>query len=119
MIEEAIIKPIEDYMAGNGELHRFPIVQSARDCCRTGLQTELHNLMEPYYNMYLDDSARLDWTTRGIIAEIAHIDTHFGSWASRQDLMKMALSRLAIGEFSLYRICIMSLCPENFCWLNF
>ncbi len=44
MIEEAIIKPIEDYMAGNGELHRFPIVQSARDCCRTGLQTELHNL---------------------------------------------------------------------------
>ncbi len=90
MIEEAIIKPIEDYMAGNGELHRFPIVQSARDCCRTGLQTELHNLMEPYYNMYIDDSARLDWTTRGIIAEIAHIDTHFGSWASGQDLMKMA-----------------------------
>ena len=44
MIEEAIIKPIEDYMAGNGELHRFPTVQSARDCCRTGLQTELHNL---------------------------------------------------------------------------
>ena len=90
MIEEAIIKPIEDYMAGNGELHRFPIVQSARDCCRTGLQTELHSLMEPYYNMYIDDSARLNWTTRGIIAEIALIDPHFGSWASRQDLMKMA-----------------------------
>ena len=51
MIEEAIIKPIEDYMAGNGELHRFPVVQCARDCCRTGLQTELHNLMEPYYIM--------------------------------------------------------------------
>ena len=90
MIEEAIIKPIEDYMAGNGELHRFPIVQSARDCCRLGLQTELHNDMEPYYNMYIDDSARLDWTSRGIISEIAHIDPYFGGWASRQDLMKMA-----------------------------
>ena len=90
MIEEAIIKPIEDYMAGNGELHRFPIVQSARDCCRLGLQTELHNYMEPYYNMYIDDSARLDWTSRGIISEIAHIDPYFGGWASRQDLMKMA-----------------------------
>ena len=90
MIEEAIIKPIEDYMAGNGELHRFPIVQSARDCCRLGLQTELHNFMEPYYIMYIDDSARLDWTSRGIISEIAHIDPYFGGWASRQDLMKMA-----------------------------
>ena len=90
MIEEAIIKPIEDYMAGNGELHRFPIVQSARDCCRLGLQTELHNFMEPYYVMYIDDSARLDWTSRGIISEIAHIDPYFGGWASRQDLMKMA-----------------------------
>ena len=90
MIEEAIIKPIEDYMTGNGELHRFPIVQSARDCCRLGLQTELHNYMEPYYNMYIDDSARLDWTSRGIISEIAHIDPYFGGWASRQDLMKMA-----------------------------
>jgi len=90
MIEEAIIKPIEDYMAGNGELHRFPIVQSARDCCRLGLQTELHNYMEPYYIMYIDDSARLDWTSRGIISEIAHIDPYFGGWASRQDLMKMA-----------------------------
>lgn len=90
MIEEAIIKPIEDYMTGNGELHRFPIVQSARDCCRLGLQTELHNFMEPYYVMYIDDSARLDWTSRGIISEIAHIDPYFGGWASRQDLMKMA-----------------------------
>lgn len=90
MIEEAIIKPIEDYMAGNGELHRFPIVQTARDCCRLGLQTELHNFMEPYYIMYIDDSARLDWTSRGIISEIAHIDPYFGGWASRQDLMKMA-----------------------------
>ena len=90
MIEEAIIKPLEDYMAGNGELHRFPIVQSARDCCRLGLQTELHNFMEPYYVMYIDDSARLDWTSRGIISEIAHIDPYFGGWASRQDLMKMA-----------------------------
>ena len=90
MIEEAIIKPIEDYMTGNGELHRFPIVQSARDCCRLGLQTELHNFMEPYYIMYIDDSARLDWTSRGIISEIAHIDPYFGGWASRQDLMKMA-----------------------------
>ena len=77
-------------MAGNGELHRFPIVQSARDCCRLGLQTELHNFMEPYYIMYIDDSARLDWTSRGIISEIAHIDPYFGGWASRQDLMKMA-----------------------------
>ena len=90
MIEEAIIKPIEDYMTGNGELHRFPVVQSARDCCRLGLQTELHNFMEPYYIMYIDDSARLDWTSRGIISEIAHIDPYFGGWASRQDLMKMA-----------------------------
>jgi hypothetical protein len=90
MIKETIINPIENYMAGNGELHRFPIVQSARDCCRSGLQTELHNFMEPFYNMYIDDSARLDWTSRGIIAEIAHNDPYFGGWASRQDLMKMA-----------------------------
>ena len=25
MIEEAIIKPIEDYMTGNGELHRLQV----------------------------------------------------------------------------------------------
>ena len=91
-IEERIIHPIQNYIEGGREIFRFPIVQRARDCIRDGRQSELHQTMEPYYCMYRDDSSRIDWTMRSIIADIARIDPYFGDWVSRQDLMKMAQS---------------------------
>ena len=89
-IEETIIKPLQNYIDGTGQLFRFPMTLAARGYVDRGYGCELHRLMEPYYVMYFDDSARLDWTSRNTISEIASIDPLFGEWASHQDLMKTA-----------------------------
>ena len=89
-IEETIIKPLQDSINGTGQLMRFPITQAAREVVRQGYAAELHRQMEPYYEMWTEDSPRLDWTSRSIISDIAQTDPMFGAWASRQDLMKMA-----------------------------
>ena len=91
-IEETIIKPLQDSINGTGQLMRFPITQAAREVVRQGYAAELHRQMEPYYEMWTEDSPRLDWTSRSIISDIAQTDPMFGAWASRQDLMKMARS---------------------------
>lgn len=89
-IEETIIKPLQDCIDGTGQLMRFPMTQAVRKVVRHGDAAELHRQMEPFYEMWMEDSPRLDWTSRSIISEIAQIDPMFGAWASRQDLMKMA-----------------------------
>lgn len=89
-IKDTIIEPLQRYIDGADELFRFPMTQSAREVVRHGEAAELHRQMEPFYEMLLEDSPRLDWTSRSIISDIAQIDPMFGRWASRQDLMKMA-----------------------------
>ncbi len=90
MTTDKIIQSIEDYMSGNGELYRYPIQQQVNACIYNGHHMELHTKMEPYYEMYLNNSERLDGNMRYVIADIARLDPQFGEWASRQDLMKMA-----------------------------
>lgn len=85
-IEETIIKPLQESIEGTGQLMRFPMTQAARDVVRHGDAAELHRQMEPFYEMWMEDSPRLDWTSRSIISDIAQIDPMFGGWASRQDL---------------------------------
>ncbi len=89
-IEETIIKPLQDSIDGTRQLMRFPTTQAAREVVKYGDAAELHRQMEPYYEMWMEDSPRIDWTTRSIISDIALIDPFFSGWASRQDLMKMA-----------------------------
>lgn len=89
-IEETIIEPLQRYIDGAGGLFRFPVIQAARTLIVQGEAHHLHTVMEPFYDMWLEDSPRLDWTSRSIISDIAQIDPMFGGWASRQDLMKMA-----------------------------
>jgi hypothetical protein len=89
-IIETIIKPLQDSIDGMGQLMRFPMTQAARELVRQGNAAELHRQMESFYEMWMEDSPRLDWTSRSIISDIAQIDPYFGGWASRQDLMKMA-----------------------------
>jgi hypothetical protein len=89
-INETIIKPLQDSIDGMGQLMRFPMTQAARELVGQGKAVDLHRQMEPFYEMWMEDSPRLDWTSRSIISDIALIDRMFGGWASRQDLMKMA-----------------------------
>ena len=85
-----IIEPLQRYIDGADSLFRFPVIQAARTLIAQGEAHHLHAAMEPFYEMWIDDGARLDWTSRSIISDIAQIDPMFGGWASRQDLMKMA-----------------------------
>ena len=89
-IEETITEPLRRYIDGADNLFRFPVIQAARGLIAQGEAHHLHTAMEPFYEMWIDDGARLDWTSRSIISDIAQIDPMFGGWASRQDLMKMA-----------------------------
>ena len=89
-IEESIIEPLQRYIDGADGLFRYPMTQAAREVVKDGDAAELHRQMEPFYDMWIEDSPRLDWTSRSIISDIAQIDPMFGGWASRQDLMKMA-----------------------------
>jgi len=89
-IEETIIKPLQERIEGTAQLMRFPMTQAAREVIRQGDAAELHRQMEPFYEMWMEDSPRLDWTSRSVIGDIAQLDPMFSGWASCQDLMKMA-----------------------------
>lgn len=108
-IEDSIIKPLQDSIDGTGQLMRFPMTQTAREVVRHGDAAELHQQMEPFYEMWVEDSPRLDWTSRSIISDIAQIDPMFGAWASQQDLMKMARAWAVrgAGEEMLTLLCCM------------
>lgn len=97
-IEEKIIEPLQRYIDGADGLFRFPMTQAAREVVRYGDASGLHRQMEPFYEMWIEDSPRLDWTSRSIIGDIAQIDPLFGAWASRQDLMKMARAWAVRGD---------------------
>lgn len=97
-IEKAIIKPIQGYIDGVGSLFRFPVIQAARELIAQGEAHNLHTAMKPFYDMWVEDSPRLDWTSRSIISDMALIDPLFGGWASWQDLMKMARAWAVRGD---------------------
>lgn len=97
-IEEKIIQPLQRYIEGADGLFRFPMTQAAREVVKHGDAAELHRQMEPFYEMWIEDSPRLDWTSRSIISEVALIDPMFVGWASRQDLMKMARAWAVRGD---------------------
>ena len=121
-IEETIIKPLQDSIDGTGQLMRFPMTQAVREVVRHGDAAELHRQMEPFYEMWIEDSPRLDWTSRIVISDIAQIDPMFGEWASRQDLMKMARAHkgsdpMCYAASSAFRICS-NMCSKRFLSLS-
>lgn len=97
-IKETITDPLQQYMDGTDGLSRFSVIQTARGLVARDKGHELHTSMVPYYAMWIDDSARLDWMLRSIISDIAIIDPLFGGWSSRQDLMKMARAWAVRGD---------------------